>query len=129
MRPDWVMRSFPEYEQEKKVPRQEEKPLHPAAAPAMLAVVLLLPFAGKLLSSALPVFESVLRFVSGALKEFFRAAPSEAAFLTGICIGLTLYYCFRGNKNTAEESKTQQSSAGTSEEEVPAPQVHHTFGA
>ena len=129
MRPDWVMRSFPEEEQKKQPPLQEEQHISPAFALVMLAIIILPPFACKLLSTILLVFETFIHSFSDALKEFFRAAPSEAAFLTGVCIGLTLYYSFRRNKNTGAESKTQQPSAGTSEDEIPAPQVHQTFGA
>ena len=129
MRTDWVMRSFPEEEQKKQPPRQEDKPISPAFGLCIVALFICLPLVGKLFSAILLVFGTIFRFLSGVLKEFFRAAPDEAAFLTGVCIGLRLYFRFRRNKNTVEESKAQQPSAGTCEEEIPAPQVHHTFDA
>lgn len=128
MRTDWVMRSFPE-EEKKQPPRQEDKPVSPALGLGLVAFFLGLPFVGKILGGILLVFGIILRAFSGALKEFFSAAPMTAAVLTGICIGLRLYYRFRGNKNNAEETKVQQPSAGTFAEEAPAPQVHHTFNA
>lgn len=126
MRTDWVMRSFPEEKQKKQSPRQADKPVSPALGLGLVAFFLGLPFVGKILGGILLVFGIILRAFSGALKEFFSAAPTTAAVLTGICIGLRLYYRFRGSSNN-EETKAQQSSAGTSAEEAPAPQIHHTF--
>ena len=126
MRTDWVMRSFPEEEQ-KKQPRQEDKPVSPVFGLCIVALFICLPLVGKLFSAILLVFGTIFRFLSGVLKEFFRAAPDEAAFLTGICIGVRLYYRFRRNKNTAEEAKAQQPSADVPEEEIPAPQAHHAI--
>jgi hypothetical protein len=119
------MRSFPE-EEKKQPPRQADKPVSPALGLGLVAFFLGLPFVGKMLGGILLVFGIILRAFSGALKEFFSAAPTTAAVLTGICIGLRLYYRFRGSSNN-EETKAQQSSAGTSAEEAPAPQIHHTF--
>ena len=126
MRTDWVMRSFPE-EEKKQPPRQEDKPISPAVGLGIVAFLMFLPFVGKLFSAVLLVFGTIFRFLSGILKEFFRAAPDVAAFLTGICIGVRLYYRFRRNKNTAEEAKAQQPSADVPEEEIPAPQAHHAI--
>ena len=125
MRTDWVMRSFPE-EEKKQPPRQEDKPISPAVGLGIVAFLMFLPFVGKLFSAVLLVFGTIFRFLSGILKEFFRAAPMTAAVLTGICIGLRLYYRFRRSSNN-EETKAQQSSADTSAEEAPAPQVHHAI--
>ena len=129
MRNDWKMRSFPEYDQEKKAPRREEFHIPPVFVLIIPAFFTGLPYAIKNAAVIFSVPGAFFRSFSDALKEFFRAAPAEAAVLTGICIGLGLYCRFRGSKNKTDEPESEQLSAGTSAEEGDASRNNRTFSA
>lgn len=129
MRTGWKMRSFPEYDQKKETPCRDETDIPAAIALIVPAFFICFPFIRKMISVILPELETVFRSISDALKEFFRAAPTEAAVLIGICIGLRLYCRFRGSKSRTDPSKKEQPSAGLSAEEEPVPQAYSAFDA